>query len=163
MFWTALITIFPAVPRPLRARDVRSEEKVTGSTMKPARRSQVNRLASMFVYNIPQYILGTSIFILIQSFMRTVSCTAGILSGCRARFAQATTSPRLRARGGGSDAPRGEVLPAPRGLFEECSSSEKGEMLGLVERERLGREPDMAMRTGTETRKESTAAFARFI
>jgi hypothetical protein len=27
---------------------VRSEENVTGSTMKPARRSQVNKLASMF-------------------------------------------------------------------------------------------------------------------
>jgi hypothetical protein len=75
----------------------------------------------MLVYNIPQYILGTSIFILIQSFMRNVSCAAGMLAGRRARFAQATTSPRLRARGGGSDVPRGEVLPAPQVLFAECS------------------------------------------
>jgi hypothetical protein len=74
--------------------------------------------------------LWTSIFILIQSFMRTVSCAAGMLSGCGSRFSQAKTSPRLRARGGGSDAPRGEVLPAPRGLLRSALEVKRGRCSG---------------------------------
>jgi hypothetical protein len=144
MFWTALITTFPALPRPLSARDVRSEENVTGRTMNPASRSQVNRLASIFVYKIPQYILGASIFILIQLFIKIVSRAVDMLAGYDAGFSAAVTAVKFRPRGGGSDSPRGVVIPGSRYFFEPRCPSENGKMLGLLDRERLGRGLAMA-------------------